>query len=91
MWAFKNNYPENQDVAYRKQVHVHIGILLSIFLILACTKSMRADPSSPKHLSVELGREFELEKGQRARVAGTGLELANLDFLNCNSPSFSNG
>lgn len=78
-------------MAHRKKVHVHIGIVLSAFLILACTKSMRADPSSPNYLSVELGQEFELEKGQRARVTGTGLELANLDFLNCNPPSFSNG
>ncbi len=69
-------------MGYWKKTLVYIVILLCTFLILACTKSMRADPSSPKHLSVDLGQEFELEKGQTARVAGTGLELTILKFIN---------
>lgn len=32
--------------------------------------------------SVELGQEFELKKGQRAGVAGTGFKLAILNFFN---------
>ena len=47
---------------------------------------MRADSYSRNHLSVELGQEFELKKGQRARVAGTGLELAILNFFNSPCP-----
>ena len=65
-----------------KKACVHITIFLSTVLILACTKPMRADPPSRNHLSVELGQEIELKKGQRARVAGTGLELAILKFYN---------
>ena len=73
-------------MGYRKQAHVQIAILLFTFLVLACTKSMRADPSSPDHLSVELGQEFELKKGQRAGVAGTGFELTILNFFNSPCP-----
>jgi hypothetical protein len=43
---------------------------------------MRADPPSLDHPSVEVGEEFELKKGQRARITGTGLELAILNFFN---------
>ncbi len=43
---------------------------------------MRADPHSVSYFSVELGQEFELKKGQRAGVAGTGFELAILKFFN---------
>ena len=69
-------------MGYWKKAHPHIGIFLCFFLILACTKSMKADPSSGNYFSVELGQEFELKKGQRAGVAGTGFELTILNFFN---------
>ena len=69
-------------MGYWKQAHAHIAILLCTFLILACTKSMKVDPPSANYFSVELGQEFELKKGQRAEVAGTGFELTILNFFN---------
>jgi hypothetical protein len=71
-----------KDVGYWKKALVYIVILLCTFLILACTKSMRADPSSRNYISVELGQEFELKKGQIAELAGTGFELSMLNFFN---------
>jgi hypothetical protein len=59
-----------------------MAVFLSAFLILACAKSMMADPTSANFFSVELGQEFELKKGQRAGVAGTGFKLAILNFFN---------
>jgi hypothetical protein len=81
-WAFKKNYQEKKDVGYWKQAHLHVAILFSTLLILACTKAMRADPPSANYFSVELGQEFELKKGQRAGVAGTGFGLTILNFFN---------
>ena len=70
-------------MGYRKKTRVHIAMLLpTVLTLLACTKSINADPPSAHYFSVELGQEFELKKGQRARVAGSGFELAVLNFFN---------
>jgi hypothetical protein len=69
-------------VGYWKQAHAHIAILLCVFSIFARTKLTKADAPSANYLSVKLGQEFELKKGQRAGVAGTGLEIAILNFFN---------
>ncbi len=69
-------------MGYWKKAWICIAVLFSNFLILTCTRPINTDPPSANYFAVELGQEFELKKGQRAGVAGTGFEIAILRFFN---------
>lgn len=57
-------------------------LIVFLFLIFGCARSMDVHPTPSNELTVAEGEEFLIKKGQKARMRGTGFELEIINFYN---------
>jgi hypothetical protein len=61
---------------------IRIALLIVAFFVGAWAKAEEIKSFSSDHFFVALGEEFEIRKGQRVGVTGTGFEVEILRFFN---------
>jgi hypothetical protein len=63
-------------------VNVRVVIFLFVFLVGTTANAAETGSSSSDHFFVAVDEEFEIKKGERVEVSGTGFEVEVLRFFN---------